>query len=125
MLLFFNSNKYLSEGFDYSKIVLSYILPICSLRAMFALSVVFDYILSRPISDCYFKNAFFEKILFSKIDKAAFVNSYADTYLNYLSKKHNKKLIPHTSDNSLVIKSFSLNIKRWLKKFRGIASKYL
>ena len=86
---------------------------------------IHDNLLSRPICDCYFKNDFVEKILFSKIDKAAFVNSYADTYLSYLSKKHNKKLKPSTSDNSLVIKSFSLNIKKWLKKFRGIASKYL
>lgn len=84
-----------------------------------------DNLLSRPVSEGYFKYNFVEKSLFAKIDKKSFVNIHTDTHLIHLAKKHNKKLKPQTSDNASVIKSFSVNIKKWLRLFRGIATKYL
>ncbi|MBB6623990.1 IS1 family transposase [Clostridium gasigenes] len=82
-------------------------------------------ILSRPISQGYFDYAFVEKSFYSKIDENAFINIYTDTNLCYLARKHNKNLTPCTSKNDLIIKSFGVNIKRWLYIFRGIATKYL
>lgn len=81
-------------------------------------------ILSRPICECYFKNDFVEKTFFSKIDKNAFVNVSTDRNLIYLAKKHNRRIPKNTPDNT-EIRLFNLNIKRWLRQFRGVASKYL
>ena len=81
-------------------------------------------LLSRPICEGYFKNDFVEKTFFSKIDKDAYINVNTDKNLICLAKKHNKRIPKNTLDNS-IIKSFNFNIKKWLKKFRGVASKYL
>lgn len=82
-------------------------------------------LISIPVSESHFNYPLAKKLLYSKIDSKAFVNSYADNFLARLARNHNKKLKASTSENSNVIKSFSINIRRWINKFRGVATKYL
>lgn len=83
----------------------------------------------------------YEDKIFAKIDEKAYVKSIDGRYLKEYVIKHNKKLPlklrkslqydPHSyylRDNIVCSKEIlncSLNLNRWLGKFKGVASKYL
>lgn len=83
----------------------------------------------------------YENKIFAKIDKMAYIKSINNKYLKDYIIKHNKKLplklrkslqydpnSYYLKDNIICSKEIlncSLNLNKWLSKFKGVASKYL
>lgn len=63
----------------------------------------------------------------SRIDKKAIAVAFLDGRLQAFSDKHNEKnkIRIRRIDVTPIDASYSINIKRWLKKFRGVATKYM
>lgn len=63
----------------------------------------------------------------SRIDKKAIAVAFLDGRLQAFSDKHNEKnkIRIRRVDITPIDASYSINIKRWLKKFRGVATKYM
>jgi len=83
-----------------------------------------DSMLAMPIfKDCWDWNIFSNKI-YSKIEKRAYIVAYKDRYIQIGAKKHNKKLVKEVKEDNR-IKYIIVNLKKWLDKFKGVATKYL
>lgn len=83
-----------------------------------------DSMLAMPIfKDCWDWNIFSNKI-YSKIEKRSYIIAYKDRYIQIGAKKHNKKLVKEVKEDNR-IKYIIVNLKKWLDKFKGVATKYL
>ena len=83
-----------------------------------------DSMLTMPIfKDCWNWSIFDNKI-YSKIEKKSYIVAYLDRYIQIKAKKHNRKLVKKVKEDDR-IKYIITNLKEWLGKFKGIATKYL
>ncbi|OOM78516.1 hypothetical protein CLPUN_18780 [Clostridium puniceum] len=83
-----------------------------------------DSMLAMPIfKDCWNWNIFSDKI-YSKIEKRSYIVAYQDRYIQIEAKKHNEKLVKEVKTDDR-IKYIIMNLKIWLGKFKGVATKYL
>lgn len=68
----------------------------------------------------------FDELIYSKVDKNAYMETRGDRYLYAIQNKHNKYVKEKANDLSVTLASRSVNIIKYLrKKMRGVASKYL
>ena len=83
-----------------------------------------DSMLVMPIfKDCWNWNVFEDKI-YSKIEKKSYIVAYKDRYIQIKAKKHNKKLVKEVKEDDR-IKYIVANLRKWIGKFKGVATKYL
>lgn len=83
-----------------------------------------DSMLVMPIfKDCWNWNVFEDKI-YSKIEKKSYIVAYKDRYIQIKAKKHNKKLVKEFKEDDR-IKYIVANLRKWIGKFKGVATKYL
>lgn len=68
----------------------------------------------------------FKQKIYSKIEINAYMVPYEDRYIRIKCQKHNKGLLKKVKpepDNR--IKYIIVNLRKWISKFRGVATKYL
>ena len=83
-----------------------------------------DSMLVMPIfKDCWNWNVFEDKI-YSKIEKKSYIVAYKDRYIQIKAKKHNKKLVKEFKEDDRIIYIVA-NLRKWIGKFKGVATKYL
>jgi transposase-like protein len=83
-----------------------------------------DSMLAKPISRGFWDFSIFNKIIYPIIDRKAYIVPYGDRYISIVAEKHNKKRIKKVIDENK-IKFFHNNLEKWLKKYYGVATKYL
>lgn len=83
-----------------------------------------DSMLVMPLfKDCWDWNIFNKKI-YSKIKKESYIVAYNDRYISLKAKEHNKRLVKERIEDNR-IRYIMMNLKQWLRTFKGIATKYL
>lgn len=66
----------------------------------------------------------FESKIYSKIEEGSYIVPYQDRYISVQAQKHNKGLLKEVElDNR--VKYIIVNLRKWLGKFKGVATKYL
>lgn len=80
--------------------------------------------IAKPISRGFWNLRNFNRIIYSLIDKNSYIIPYSDRYISLVAKSHNKHKSKQVKDENS-IKWFSNNLEKWLKKYHGVASKYL
>ena len=68
----------------------------------------------------------FKNKIYSKIEEEAYIVPYEDRYIRIQAKKHNQTLaakVNPTLENR--IKYIIVNLRKWLGKYKGVATKYL
>ncbi len=83
-----------------------------------------DSIIVKPISRCHWHLPSFNQKIYYLIEKEAYIVPYGDRYISLVAKAHNKKRIKEVQSDKLIW-SFQIIIEKWLKKYHGVASKYL
>jgi transposase-like protein len=83
-----------------------------------------DLMIVKPISKGNWNLKRFNEKIYSKIEKNSYIIPYGDRYISSVAKSHNNKLIKKTNNENRIMFLRS-NLNRWLKSFRGIATKYL
>lgn len=83
-----------------------------------------DTMLAKPISRGFWDFPIFNRIIYPIIDKKAYIIPYGDRYISIVAEKHNKKRKKEVTDENR-IKFFHNNLGKWLKKYCGVATKYL
>jgi transposase-like protein len=83
-----------------------------------------DSIIIKPISRCHWHLPSFNKKIYYLIDEKAYIVPYGDRYISLVAKAHNKKRTKEVQ-NDKIIWSFQFILGKWLKKYHGVASKYL
>lgn len=83
-----------------------------------------DSMIAQPISRGFWDLQSFNKKIYHIIDKKSYLVAYQDRYISLVAKAHNKKRIKEVKDEKK-IKFFSNNLEKWLKKYCGVATKYL
>lgn len=81
-------------------------------------------LIAKPISRAFWDLPSFNKKIYYLIEKKAYITSYGDRYLELVAKKHNKKRLKEVHDDNK-IKFFHNTLGLWLKKYYGVATKYL
>ncbi len=83
-----------------------------------------DSMLTIPVFKDYWNWNIFHKKIYSKIEKGSYIVAYNDRYISLKAKEHNKKLIKKIKEDDR-IGHIKMNLKKWLRNFKGIATKYL
>ncbi|AGF59195.1 transposase-like protein [Clostridium saccharoperbutylacetonicum] len=83
-----------------------------------------DSMIAKPISKIHWNLNSFNKKIYYLIDKKAYITTYCDRYLSAVAAKHNKKREYQVFDDKR-IKTFPNILNLWLKKYHGVATKYL
>lgn len=83
-----------------------------------------DSMIAKPISRGFWDLQSFNKKIYNIIDKKSYLVSYEDRYIFLVAKTHNKKRIKEVKCEKK-IKFFSSSLGKWLKKYCGVATKYL
>lgn len=86
-----------------------------------------DSMLVMPaFKHCWMRPIFYEKV-YSKIQKGSYIIPYNDRYIAAVAKEHNKKLRKQIKERKEDhrVKFIIMNIIKWFKPFKGIATKYL
>ncbi|AGF56563.1 transposase-like protein [Clostridium saccharoperbutylacetonicum] len=81
-------------------------------------------IIVKPISRCHWHLPSFNKKIYYLIDEKAYIVPYGDRYISLVAKAHNKRRTKEVQ-NDKIIWSFQFILGKWLKKYHGVASKYL
>ncbi|WP_459481509.1 transposase [Clostridium saccharoperbutylacetonicum] len=81
-------------------------------------------IIVKPISRCHWHLPSFNKKIYYLIDEKAYIVPYGDRYISLVAKAHNKKRTKEVQKDK-IIWSFQIILEKWLKKYHGVASKYL
>ncbi|WP_238917164.1 hypothetical protein [Clostridium sp. YIM B02555] len=81
-------------------------------------------IIAKPISRCHWHLPSFNKKIYYLIDEKAYIVPYGDRYISLVAKAHNKKRTKEVQ-NDKIIWSFQIILEKWLKRYHGVASKYL
>ena len=126
-------NIFIACGMDSNNTIISkpisrYTISIQAITKNFAANFDTDSIISA-YNDRYF-DVYAKKHNSSSLplSKNAILNLVEQLINNKIINKSTEDLIninKHLPNNSIFIHSFSLNIKRWLLRFRGVATKYL
>ena len=83
-----------------------------------------DSMIAKPISRGFWDLQSFNKKIYYIIDKKSYIVPYGDRYISSVANTHNKKRIKEVKDEHK-IKWFPNNLGGWLKKYYGVATKYL
>ncbi|EKQ56767.1 MULTISPECIES: hypothetical protein [unclassified Clostridium] len=83
-----------------------------------------DSMIATSISKGFWDLRSFNKKIYHLIDKKSYLVPYGDRYISLVAKSHNKEHTKKVKDE-IKIKFFSNNLEKWLKKYHGIATKYL
>lgn len=83
-----------------------------------------DAMLAKPISRGFWDFQIFNKIIYPIIDKKSYMIPYGDRYISIVAEKHNKKRKKEVINDDN-IRFFHNNLEKWLKKYYGVATKYL
>ena len=83
-----------------------------------------DSMLVIPAFNDFWDWKLFNDKVCSKIEKKAYIVHYHDRYIQVQAQKHNKKLVKEVEEDSR-IKYIIVNLRNWLGKFKGVATKYL
>lgn len=83
-----------------------------------------DSMIAKPISRGFWDLQSFNKKIYHIIDKKSYLVSYEDRYISLIAKTHNKKQVKEVKYENK-IKLFSSTLGKWLKKYCGVATKYL
>jgi hypothetical protein len=68
----------------------------------------------------------FKSKIYSKIEEDSYIVPYQDRYINVQAKKHNGILLNEIEPiPNNKIKYLIVNLRKWLGKFKGVATKYL
>ena len=82
-------------------------------------------IIEAPICKKNWDKNSFVKLIYNKLDKKCKIYSSIDRYLNAEATKHNGVSIPATNESKKFMLKYTMNILIKMKKFRGVATKYL
>jgi transposase-like protein len=83
-----------------------------------------DSMLVIPAFNDFWDWNLFKTKIYTKIEETAYIVPYQDRYIEIQAKKHNKNLVKEVeSDNR--IKYIIVNLRKWLGRFKGVATKYL
>jgi transposase-like protein len=83
-----------------------------------------DSMITMPISNGFFDWKAFDSKVYSRIEEESYIVPYNDRYIQIKAKKHNKEMMKNVKPESR-IKYIISNLKRWMDKFKGVATKYL
>ena len=83
-----------------------------------------DAMIAKPISRGFWNLQSFNNKIYTIIDKKSYIIPYGDRYISLVATAHNKKRIKKVTDEHK-IKWFPNNLGNWLKKYYGVATKYL
>jgi hypothetical protein len=85
-----------------------------------------DSMLVIPAFNDFWDWNLFNNKIYSKIEEEAYIVHYEDRYIHIQAKKHNQtlttKVNPVTENR---IKYIIVNLRKWLGKYKGVATKYL
>lgn len=84
----------------------------------------YDSLIAKPISRGFWDLPSFNKKIYYLIDKKSYIIPYGDRYISLVANKHNKKRIKIVQDDNK-LKFFHNTLGLWLKKYHGVATKYL
>ena len=85
-----------------------------------------DDTFAKPISLGLWRKSNFTKLVYPKIHKNSYINTYGDSYIRAIASKHNQNKVEKNNYNSKeLVYTFILNIKSIISDCRGVASKYL
>ena len=85
-----------------------------------------DSMLVMPAFCDFWNWNLFRNKIYSRIEKQAYIVPYEDRYINIQAKKHNKTMTTKANpapENR--IKYIIVNLRKWLGKYKGVATKYL
>ena len=83
-----------------------------------------DSMLVIPAFNDFWDWNLFKNKIYSKIGEKAYIVPYQDRYIGIQAKKHNKNLVKEVESDDR-IKYIIVNLRKWLGRFKGVASKYL
>jgi hypothetical protein len=83
-----------------------------------------DSMLVMPTFSDFWDWRLFKNKIYSKIGEEAYIVPYQDRYIHVQAKKHNKNLSKEIKQDDR-IKYIVVNLRKWLGKYKGVATKYL
>lgn len=83
-----------------------------------------DSMIAMPISRHYWDKNSFDKIIYSKIKENSYIVPDNDRYMMNIAKVHNKGVFLKVYKKECM-KKLRYNLRCWIGKFRGVATKYL
>ena len=83
-----------------------------------------DSMIINPISKGLWDLKKFNERIYFRIEKESYITAYEDRYISLIAKSHNKKIFKQILPE-IRIKFLRSNLNKWLKRFHGIATKYL
>lgn len=83
-----------------------------------------EKIVARPICKSRWDYKAFNKIIYSRIDKASYILGRGDRFLWSIERKHNKGKTPISDEDNILIHYFR-GIKKSMIRYYGVATKYL
>ena len=83
-----------------------------------------DSMLVIPALNDFWDWNLFKNKIYSKIGEEAYIVPYEDRYIRVQAKKHNKNLLKEIQPDDR-IKYIIVNLRKWLGKYKGVATKYL
>jgi transposase-like protein len=85
-----------------------------------------DSMLVIPAFNDFWDWNLFKSKIYSKIEEEAYIVPYNDRYINIQAKRHNDALVTEAEpEPENRIKYIIVNLRKWLGKFKGVATKYL
>jgi transposase-like protein len=83
-----------------------------------------DSMLVMPAFNDFWDWNLFKNKIYSKIEENAYIVPCQDRYIRIQAKKHNKNLVKEVESDPR-IKYIIVNLRKWLGRFKGVATKYL
>ena len=85
-----------------------------------------DDTFAEPISVGFWRKNNFTKLVYSKIHKNSYINTFGDSYIRAISSTHNKNKVKKNNYGSKeLVYTFIGNIKGIISNCHGVATKYL
>ena len=83
-----------------------------------------DNLLFEPVCKKYWNMKSFNEKVYTKINEESYIIPYSDRYMEIVAEKHNKVSNKDVEEEDR-IRFFRVNFKLWIRRFRGIGTKYL